>query len=253
MNIAAKAALIIAGFIFFCFTAFAAPQDNDNLNSPGISSVETQENFSPDPAIEQTEDADTPVPDEYGFYEGIRVYVSDNNRILTRSGPGRDYRIIGTKKIGEELTFMGYSQSREYVRLMDSENRVVWMERGAVQTEKCGYLLVEDLRLQIADLQYRLDNYDSALARELNQAKIKLERLEKENAGMSAAIAKKDETIAQLDEIRRDYADRLETRELDMQMRWWLQGAVIAFAGAVAGIVLIYLPRPNRRTRRERY
>ena len=70
---------------------------------------------------------------------------------------------------------------------------------------------------------------------------------------MAQAIAQKDETIANLDEMRRDYADKLETKELDMQMRWWLQGAVIALAGAIVGIIFIYIPRPNRKVKRERY
>lgn len=195
----------------------------------------------------------SPVPDEHGFYEGGPVYVSDENRIWTRSGPGTQYRITGSRSIGDELKFLSYSQNGEYVRLEDEEGKVVWMDLSTVQSEKCGYPLEEELRREIASLQERLENYDSDLARELNAAKTRLERLETENRGMSEAIAQKDETIARLDEMRRDYADKLETKELDMQMRWWMQGALIALAGAVVGIIFLYIPRPRRKSRRERF
>ena len=194
-----------------------------------------------------------PTPDANGFYEGAKVYVSDLNRIWTRSGPGTQYRITDSKRIGDELTFISYSQDGNYVRLKDSDNKIVWMDLTTVQAQKCGYLLEEDLRSEIKDLQSKLNNYDSELAKELKQVKARLERVEKENAGMAQAIAQKDETIANLDEMRRDYADKLETKELDMQMRWWLQGAVIALAGAIVGIIFIYIPRPNRKVKRERY
>ena len=83
--------------------------------------------------------------------------------------------------------------------------------------------------------------------------KKRLERLEKENAGMKEAILQKDATIQQLDEQRRSYAESLETKDLDMQMRWWMQGAMIALGGAILGAIFIFIPRPRLKRRRDRY
>ena len=71
-------------------------------------------------------------------------------------------------------------------------------------------------------------------------------------AQLKAADYDKNETIQKLDTQRREYAEKLETRELDMQMRWWLQGSLIALGGAVAGVIFVFIPRPGRK-RRERY
>ena len=71
------------------------------------------------------------------------------------------------------------------------------------------------------------------------------EKLEKENASLKSTLAAQNEKIEDLDATRRDFADKLETKELDMQMRWWLQGAVIAFCGAIIGIICVYIPRPS--------
>lgn len=205
------------------------------------------------PAAAAQASAPAPVPDENGFYEGAKAYVSDANRIWTRSGPGSQYRITGAKRIGEEMTFLSYSQDRKYARLQDSDGKIFWMQLDTIQSEKCGYLLEAELKAEIEVLSSKLANYDNELSRQLKTATARLERLERENAGMSEAIEQKDATIARLDELRRDYADKLETKELDMQMRWWLQGAAIAFSGAIAGIIFIYIPRPNRRPKRDRY
>ena len=32
-----------------------------------------------------------------------------------------------------------------------------------------------------------------------------------------------------------------------MQLRWWKEGGLIAGIGALAGVILVYLPRPRRR------
>ncbi len=39
----------------------------------------------------------------------------------------------------------------------------------------------------------------------------------------------------------------LKLKELDMQMRWWLQGALIALCGAIIGIIFVYIPRPGKK------
>ena len=117
----------------------------------------------------------------------------------------------------------------------------------------CGAPLVDKLNGEIKDLEYRLANYDNELSRELKTAQEQLAILTKENANLKNTLSTKDATINELDELYREYADRLETKELDMQMRWWMQGAIIALCGAVAGVIFVFIPRPTRKQRRDRY
>ncbi len=243
MKLSALAACtILAASCLVSSPLYAAPdEENSGVSAPA------------DPKALETYEPAEPLRDENGFYEGGPVYVSDQNRIWTRSGPGTEYRITGSKRIGERLTFVSYSQNGAYLRLEDADGKTVWMEKDTVQPEPCGPAQVEILEREIKSLQDQLENYDNALSRELKQTQQRLSRLERENKGMSEAIAQKDATIANLDELRREYADRLQTKELDMQMRWWMQGALIALSGAIAGIIFLYIPRPNRKTKRERF
>ena len=127
------------------------------------------------------------------------------------------------------------------------------MQTKDLQINACGKALVEIYKGKVDELQNTLDNYDSVVAKEYSIAKAKLEKLEKENALLKDTVSKQTSQIEELDNLRREYADKLETKDLDMQMRWWLQGACIAFCGAIIGIIFIYIPRPNRKRNMNRF
>ena len=192
----------------------------------------------------ETETPQTPTP-------GVTVYVSDHNRIWTRSGPTTRHRITGSARIGDKLTFL--EASGKFYKVRNENGKEFWMQADTLQVEPCGYTLTEDLQKQVNDLTYKLENYDNELSRNYQTAQKRLERLEKENTGMKEAILQKDATIQQLDEQRRSYAESLETKDLDMQMRWWMQGAMIALGGAILGAIFIFIPRPRLKRRRDRY
>ncbi len=212
-----------------------------------------EENAAPqaEPAAAESSE---PERDANGFYIGGPVYVSDNNQIWTRSGPGTNYRITGARSIGTKLTLLAYSKDGSFSQVQDEDGNTFWIGTKTLQAESCGRPRIEELSARIAELEQELANYDSKLSRQVQTLTQRNSRLEKENEGMKTAIAQKDHTIDQLDELRRDYEDKLQTRELDMQMRWWLQGAGIALGGAIVGMIFIYLPKPGRnRNKRRRY
>lgn len=179
------------------------------------------------------------------------VYVSDRANVWTRSGPGTNYRIKGSKNVGDKLKFIRYSDNGRFV-LVEDENGQIWMQTNDVQQEPCGKALVDILQARVNELENKLANYDTQLAQDYASASSKLAILEKENAQLKASDSEKTATIQKLDTQRREYADKLETRDLDMQMRWWLQGALIALGGAIIGVVFVFIPRPGHK-RRDRY
>lgn len=187
-----------------------------------------------------------------GYYEGVKVYVSEKVNVWMRSGPGSSYRITGTKHVGDILTFVRFSPGGKYIEVSDGDS-TSWMQTSDLQLEPCGKALNDQLLDKINELEKKLENYDSELAQKYNAAAKKLEKLETENAGLKKSLEEKDITLQEMDEERRDYKGRLETKELDMQMRWWLQGALIALGGAIIGIFFVFIPRPAGKKKRERY
>ena len=214
-----------------------------------ISSCYAEEENTADAAVSQKETQDN----NGDFYEGATVYVSDKVNVWMRSGPGSSYRITGTKHVGDTLTFLRFSPGGKYIEVRDGE-ATHWMQTTDLQLEPNGKALAEQYTSKIKELEEKLANYDSEIAQKYNAAARKLEKLENENAGLKKSLEEKDASLQKLDEERRDYAGRLENKELDMQMRWWLQGALIALGGAIIGIFLVFIPRPkSSRKKRDRF
>lgn len=186
---------------------------------------------------------------EIVYFEGETVYVSDRVNIELRSGPSSNYRIVDTRNVGDKLTFVRLSDNQRFALVETDEGQQRWIALSYIQKEPCGKAAVESLTLEVNELRNKLENYDSELKSNLKQALDRLAVLEKENSALKASDAQKQETISKLDEERRDYRKKLETKDLDMQMRWWLQGALIALGGAIIGMVFIFIPRPTRKKR----
>ena len=112
----------------------------------------------------ETETPQTPTP-------GVTVYVSDHNRIWTRSGPTTRHRITGSARIGDKLTFL--EASGKFYKVRNENGKEFWMQADTLQVEPCGYTLTEDLQKQVNDLTYKLENYDTELSRNYQAAKKK--------------------------------------------------------------------------------
>ncbi len=184
--------------------------------------------------------------------EGDAVYVSEMANVWLRTCPSSNCRIVGATHVGDKYSFVKVSPDKKFT-LVDNGQKQLWMQTRDLQIEPCGKAKVDLLEGEIANLNNRLENYDSEVAHNYQVAKAKIEKLEKENAQLKDTLAKQNSQIEELDATRRDYADKLETKELDMQMRWWLQGAIIALCGAIIGIICVYIPRPNRKKKMNRF
>ena len=186
------------------------------------------------------------------FVAGQDVYISDSVEVWVRRGPGTQYKIIGSKTIGDKFVYL--QTVNNYMQLQDKDGETFYLESKYVQNTPSGHSQITILSDKIAELEYKLANHNKDLSNELKATKAKLEKALKELEANKHAISQKDELIAKLDEQKREYISRLETKDLDMQMRWWLQGAIIAFSGAIVGIILIYIPRPsNKKKSRNHY
>ena len=157
---------------------------------------------------------------------GDEVYVSEAANVWLRTCPSANCRIVQATHVGEKFKFIKMSDDKKFA-LVEDDGKQLWMQTRDLQTEPCGKAKVEILEGQVA--------------------KAKVEKLEKENAALKEQLSKQNNQLEDLDATRRDYADKLETKELDMQMRWWLQGALIALCGAIIGIIFVYIPRPGKK------
>ncbi|HAZ53947.1 MAG TPA: hypothetical protein DCY50_02685, partial [Franconibacter helveticus] len=88
-------------------------------------------------------------------------YVSDELNTWVRSGPGDNYRLVGTLNAGEEVTLLQSNDSTNYGQVRDSNGRTAWIPLGQLKAEPSLRTRVPDLENQVNTLTQKLNNIDA--------------------------------------------------------------------------------------------
>ena len=217
---------------------------------PLVSAEETSVQNQEQPTL--ANDQNSPQADENGFYSGLEIYVSDNVNALLRSGPGSNYRTTGLLHPGDQVTFLGYSRDKRFTQIR-SNGETLWMRTADLQAKPAAVNQLVALKQELEETKAKLKELQSSdSGRELEQLKAENTGLKQENEKLHQVLSSKDSEIGNISSKLSEQNTSPESRELDMQMRWWVQGALIALGGALVGMFFMLLPRP-RRQKRDRY
>jgi len=162
-------------------------------------------------------------------------YISDDVFIYLHGGPGTQFRILGSVEAGQKVTSLGETQN-DYTKIIDHKGREGWVQTKQL-SDKISLreqlpALAAELAKTKADLSTALTTTDTSV-QALEQIKSQLSKAQK---ALTIASKERDTAQAQLDSIRKN--ERFEM---------WQQGGFIAAGGLILGIILVYLPRPQRK------
>ncbi|KAG6334681.1 hypothetical protein ID866_4406 [Astraeus odoratus] len=87
-------------------------------------------------------------------------YVSDELNTWVRSGPGDNYRLVGTVNAGEEVTLLQTNAETNYGQVRDSSGRTSWIPMKELSTVPSLRTRVPDLENQVKTLTDKLNNID---------------------------------------------------------------------------------------------
>ena len=176
------------------------------------------------------------------------AYISDDAKVWATRGPGKQYKLSGQIRIGERVEFL--SERNDYAEIRTPTGSVVWVPKREIQFEESNLYKVTRLSQENTELKFKLDNIDSETIRDIKKATTELEALRKEHDALKKAHEEMEEQMKETTELNEELKGRLETKDLDKQLKWWTRGGIIALSGALVGVILVYLPRPRRRNRR---
>ncbi|MBE8167225.1 MAG: TIGR04211 family SH3 domain-containing protein [Shewanella sp.] len=164
-------------------------------------------------------------------------YISDNVYIYLHSGPGSQYKILGSISAGEQVNLLPES-SDGYSKIVDTKGREGWVKTNFVSHKLSLKLTVPKLELQIKELKHSLAQSrkkEASFTDDLSKVK---QQLSSEQKAKIVSDKKLTEAQAQLSEIKDD-----------SRYQFWREGGMIAGLGLVLGLLMAYLPRPSRRSR----
>lgn len=175
-------------------------------------------------------------------------YVSDDLFIYLHSGPGSDYRIIGTLKSGSEVSTLKYNEKTKFMQIKSSTGRVAWMKASELQNALPAKNLLPAVQEKLKMAQKKLANIATENAasladkEQLFQQKILLvDNLNQEKSLLQQEILELKAHNLELDLLQ-------ETKESRIQMQWLLNGGGVLILGLLIGLLVPFLPRRKKRT-----
>lgn len=162
------------------------------------------------------------------------AFISDNLVVYLHSGPGNQYRIVGTLTAGSEV--LKLAEQDGYVQIQASEVLTGWIPKDNIS-------FTAGIRSQLTDLQGRYEQQSvhlTGLEQQLSEAQQSLQRLTME----------RDQAVTELEQLKINN-ERLNTTLSTQQASFWQQPMVLGGAILLFGLIFgLILPKmiPHRRS-----
>ncbi|MGB9095536.1 TIGR04211 family SH3 domain-containing protein [Erwinia sp.] len=168
-------------------------------------------------------------------------YISDELSTWVRSGPGDNFRLVGTLNAGEEVQLLQSNDSTHYAQIRDSNGRTTWIPESQLSQQPSLRTRVPQLEQQVKDLTDKLANIDGSW----NQ---RTAEMQKKVAGSDGAInSLKDENQKLKNELvvaqkKVSAANvQLDDKQRTIIMQWFMYGGGVAGVGLLLGLLLPHM------------
>ncbi|MBV8041071.1 TIGR04211 family SH3 domain-containing protein [Pluralibacter sp.] len=174
-------------------------------------------------------------------------YVSDELNTWVRSGPGDNYRLVGTVNAGEEVSLLQTNDSTQYGQVRDSSGRTSWIPLKELSTTPSLKTRVPDLENQVKTLTDKLNNIDTTwnqrtadMQKKVAQSDGVINGLKDENQKLKneLIVAQKKVNAANL---------QLDDKQRTIIMQWFIYGGGVLGVGLILGLVLPHLVPSRKR------
>ncbi|ACT14423.1 SH3 domain-containing protein [Pectobacterium aroidearum] len=177
-------------------------------------------------------------------------YISDELLTYVHSGPGNQYRIVGTLNAGAEVTLLSVNENAGYAQIRDDKNRTTWIPLDQLSNTPSLRTRVPELENQVKDLTDKLNNIDQTW----NQR----------TADMQQKVAASDGVINGLRQENQDLKNQLivaqkkvsaanvqlDDKQRTIILQWFMYGGGVAGIGLLLGLLLPHIiPRKKKNDR----
>lgn len=168
-------------------------------------------------------------------------YVSDELNTWVRSGPGDNYRLVGTVNAGEQVTLLQSNEETKYGQVRDSNGRTSWIPLAQLSTTPSLRTRVPDLENQVKTLTDKLNNIDTTwnqrtaeMQQKVSQSDGVIQGLKDENQQLKnqLIVAQKKVNAANV---------QLDDKQRAIIMQWFMYGGGVAGFGLLIGLLLPHM------------
>lgn len=183
-----------------------------------------------------------------GTHAEEKRYVSDELSTWVRSGPGDNYRLVGTVNAGEEVALL--QQNSEYGQVRDSSGRTAWIPLKQLNTQPSLRTRVPELENQVKTLTDKLTNIDNTWNQRTADMQQKVARSDGVINGLKDENQKlKNELIVAQKKVNAANL-QLDDKQRTIIMQWFMYGGGVLGAGLLLGLLLPHMiPTRKRKDR----
>lgn len=185
-----------------------------------------------------------------GSFAEEKRYVSDELNTWVRSGPGDNYRLVGTLNAGEEVTLLSSNDSTRYGQVLDNEGRTVWIPLGQLSDKPSLRIRVPDLENQVKTLTDRLSNIDATWNERTTEMQEKVAASDGIINGLKNENQKlKNELIVAQKKVNAANI-QLDDKQRTIIIQWFMYGGGVAGLGLLLGLLLPHMLPSRKRNDR---
>ncbi|RDV28212.1 TIGR04211 family SH3 domain-containing protein [Alteromonas aestuariivivens] len=163
-------------------------------------------------------------------------YISDDLFTFMHTGPGRNYRILGSVDAGTPITILQRDTDSGYTEIRDNQDRTGWVDSDVISNQISRREQLPQALERLANAQTELqaaEYQNTELNQQLNDSRQQIARL----------TSQVEEQTQELNRVKQ----QLENASKDEMFMWFTRGGMVAGAGILLGIILTYLPKKRRR------
>ncbi|MGK9173870.1 SH3 domain-containing protein [Yokenella regensburgei] len=177
-------------------------------------------------------------------------YVSDELNTWVRSGPGDNYRLLGTLNAGEEVELLQTNDASNYAQIRDNTGRTAWIPLKELNTQPSLRTRVPDLENQVKTLTEKLNNIDNTWNQRTAEMQQKVAGSDSAINDLKAENQKlKNELIVAQKKVNAANL-QLDDKQRTIIMQWFMYGGGVLGVGLFLGLVLPHLiPTRKRKDR----
>lgn len=176
-------------------------------------------------------------------------YISDNLYTYMHSGPSTKYKIIGSVNAGEKIKVIQTNQNTGFSEIQDSKGRSGWINSKYTSRQPGLQKRLNKLEIEFSKLQTQLstakekaNNNIASLDSNLKSQSSKVRELKNTNA-------KLNEQLQEVQVLNDNLNEKLDTEKMDLLMRWFTYGGMVAGAGLLIGLILPSMMPSRKRSR----
>ncbi|MFS1702501.1 TIGR04211 family SH3 domain-containing protein [Alteromonas sp. AMM-1] len=164
------------------------------------------------------------------------AYVADDLYVFMHSGPGRNYRIVGSIEAGLPVTILGRSDDGSYTQIQDEEEREGWIETQ---------FLINTIsrRAQLPELSQRVAERDQ----QVSALTAKQQKLQQQLVEAKQQISELESDQAQAQQRIQQLTAQIQSQDNEELYRMFTYGGIVAGAGVLLGIIVTFIPKRRRR------